>query len=74
MEPEIISNLITVAPVVSVLLWVILYFRAKEKEYKTEIKDLNSELRESGKENIIVMKDLNTTLKDLITEIKTRNV
>jgi hypothetical protein len=74
MEPEIISNLITVAPVVAVLLWVVLYFRSELKEKKEEIKTLNEELRETGKEFITVTKDLNATLKELITEIKTRNV
>lgn len=74
MEPEIISNLITVAPVVAVLLWVVLYFRKELKDKNEEIKILNGELRESSIENVVVMKDLNETLKDLIIEIKTRNV
>ena len=32
METEIISNLITVAPVVGVLVWIVLYFRAEKKD------------------------------------------
>ena len=70
MEPEIISNLISVAPVVAVLLWVVLYFRAKEKEYKEELKELNTHLRESQIENVGLMKDFVTAIKDLTSEIK----
>lgn len=69
-EVDIISHLITVAPVVGVLIYFIIYFRAKEKEYKEEIKELNAELRESGKAVIIATKDLNNTLEKLIAEIK----
>ena len=74
METEIINNLITVAPVVAVLLWAVIYFRTELKEKKAEIKLLNEELRESTKEVISMTNNLNNTLKDLITEIKLRNV
>jgi len=51
------------------LILVIVYFRKKENDYKTEIKELNSELRASEKEAITVMKDLNTTLERLIDKL-----
>ena len=68
---DIVGQLVTVAPVVAVLIWVILHFRAEQKEYKSEIKELNEQLREEARESITVMAALNTTLKELITEIKT---
>ncbi len=70
MDPEIISNLITVAPVVAVLLYFIIYFRAKEKEYKKEIQELNKYLRDSQIENVGLMKDFVSSIKDLTAEIK----
>jgi len=70
METEIISNLITVAPVVAVLLWVVVYFRGELKSKDERIKELQDELRASDKENIKVMNELNITLKELVIEIK----
>jgi len=69
-ETSIISHLITVAPVVAVLIWVVIFFRTEIKELKEERKELTAELRASEKEAITVTKDLNQTLKDLIIEIK----
>lgn len=51
------------------LVLVIWYFRKKEIEYKEEIKLLNSELRETERESITVMKDLNNTLEKLIEKL-----
>lgn len=51
------------------LVLVIWYFRKKEIEYKDEIKHLNSELRETERESITVMKDLNNTLEKLIDKL-----
>lgn len=70
-EIDIVGQLITVAPVVGVLFWVIFYFRGEIKEYKAEIKELNTTSKEDAVESITVIKDLNTTLKELIVEIKT---
>jgi len=69
-ELDIISHLITVAPVVAVLVWVVIYFRGELKIKNKRIDALNDELRASDKENITIMKDLSVTLKELVTEIK----
>lgn len=70
MEPETISNITSVAPVVGVLIYFILYFRAKEKEYKKEIKELNNHLKNTQVENLGLMKDFVNAIKDLTAEIK----
>jgi len=70
MQTEIIAQLITVSPVVAVLVWVVVYFRGEKKTLQERNDKLNDELRVSEKEAILVMKDLNSTLKDLVTEIK----
>lgn len=70
MQTEIIAQLITVSPVVAVLVWVVVYFRGEKKALQERNDKLNDELRVSEKEAILVMKDLNSTLKDLVTEIK----
>ena len=70
MEPEVISNITSVAPVVGVLIYFILYFRAKEKEYKKEIKELNNHLKNTQVENLGLMKDFVNAIKDLTAEIK----
>ena len=70
MQTEIIAQLITVSPVVAVLVWVVVYFRGEKKALQERNDKLNDELRVSEKEAILVMKDLNSTLRDLVTEIK----
>lgn len=70
MTPEIISNITSVAPVVGVLIYFILYFRSKEKEYKEEIKELNNHLKDTQVENLGLMKDFVNAIKDLTSEIK----
>ena len=72
METEIISNLITVAPVVGVLVWVVLNFRAEKKDLIEKNDSLQDELRASEREAITVIKDLNVTLQALIVELKTK--
>lgn len=72
METEIISNLITVAPVVGVLVWIVLYFRAEKKDLIDKNDSLQDELRASEREAITVIKDLNVTLQALIVELKTK--
>jgi len=67
---DIVSQLVTVAPVVAVLLWVVIYFRGELKEKNEEIRELNAELRASEKEAISMTKDLNNTLQLLIAQIK----
>lgn len=51
------------------LVLVIWYFRKKENEYKEEIQKLNAELRETERESITVIKDLNVTLEKLIEKL-----
>ena len=77
-EASLISDLIKVGPVVSVLLLVIKFMWSDRKELRTdnsakdvEIKELNKELRDSAVEQISLGKDINNTLKELITELKT---
>ena len=72
MEAEIISNLITVAPVVAVLLYFLIYFRGELKRKDKRIEILQDELRASDKENITVMNALNVTLNELVIVIKTK--
>lgn len=67
---DIISHLITVAPVVAVLIYFIMYFRGELKRKDKRIDSLNQELRTSEKESLVIMKDLNQTLKELVIEIK----
>lgn len=69
-ELDILSHLITVAPVVAVLLWVVIYFRGQVKKKEERIDTLNDELRASAKESITVMTALNQTLKELIAGLK----
>lgn len=71
-EIDILSHLITVAPVVGVLFWVVLHFKSEIKKKDARIDDLNDELRTSEKEAITVIKDLNQTLEKLIVEVKLR--
>lgn len=72
MEAEIISNLITVAPVVAVLLYFLIYFRGELRKKDKRIESLQDELRASDKENITVMNALNVTLNELVIVIKTK--
>ena len=72
METEIISNLVTVSPVIGVLIWVVLDFRKEKKYLIKENKTLQDELRASEKEAISVVSVLNITLKELVTEIKNK--
>lgn len=69
-EIDITSHLITVAPVVGVLIYFIYYFRAELKRKDKRNDALNDELRSTEKESLIVMKDLNQTLKELIIKIE----
>ena len=71
-ELDIVGHLITVAPVVAVLVWVVIHFRIQLKTKEERIDTLNDELRQSEKEAIVVMKDLNQTLKELIAGISKR--
>lgn len=75
-SPDIVAKLIEHGPVVTVLIWVIIYFKGKEKEHKADIEkkdakieELNIEIRESGKESISVVKDINVTLEKLIEKL-----
>lgn len=68
-EATLIADLIKVGPVVTVLLFVIRFLWVDRKELKLENKLLNEEIRECGKENIIVTKDLNTTLGKLVEKM-----
>jgi hypothetical protein len=68
-EIDILNQLITVAPVVAVLLWVVIHFKGELKKRDETIAELNTELRTSEKENITVMKDTNSTLQLLIAKL-----
>ena len=75
-ETNIISNLITVSPVVGVLIYFIIYFKKVIAEYKAEIliKDetiqrLNDQGRSEALEIMSMGKDINVTLEKLIEKI-----
>lgn len=68
-ETNIISYLITVAPVVGALILWIIHLKNENKHLQVENKSLQTELRTSEKEAISVTKDLNTTLEKLIASI-----
>lgn len=69
-EVNILGELLTLGPVVSLLVWIIYVLRKELKAEREKNAELNKELRESDREVITVMKDTNTTLEKLIVEIK----
>ena len=76
---DIMSQLVTVAPVVAVLIYFIYYFRGELKKKdkiilakEDEIKVLNDKIHDMGIESISVIKDLNPTLREYLHEIKKR--
>lgn len=75
-EANIISNLITVSPVVGVLIYFIMYFQKVIKGYKEELKTkdeliqrLNDERKETATEIVAFGRDINTTLEKLIERL-----
>ena len=75
-EANIISNLITVSPVVGVLIYFILYFQKVIKAYKIEIEKKEEEIKKLYEEKtaqvvevVTMAKDLNTTLEKLVDKI-----
>lgn len=68
---EILLKLATITPVVGVLIWVVLYFKAEIKTKNDEIKELNKLLREQQKETVLAiekMVQVVDSLKELIKE------
>ena len=75
-EASIISNLITVSPVVGVLIYFILYFQKVIKAYKIEIEKKEEEIKKLYEEKtaqvvevVTMAKDMNTTLEKLVDKI-----
>lgn len=70
MESEIITKLIEHGPIVMVLAWVIWRDSKKIQAMETEIRELNAYIRDSEKESISYIKDLNKTLENLTDKIQ----
>lgn len=75
-EANIISNLITVSPVVGVLIYFIMYFQKVIKGYKEELKEkdeliqrLNDERKDTATEIVAFGRDINSTLEKLIERL-----
>ena len=67
---NILVDLIQLAPVVGVLVWVILFFRSELKDKSEEIKMLNDKLRENQLETINSVNRCTQVLGDLTLLIK----
>ncbi len=68
---KILFELAKIAPVVGVLIWVTIYFKAELKTKNEEIKELNNYIRENDKNTLITMGKLIDAidgLKELIKE------
>lgn len=70
-EVNILGELLTLGPVVTILVWIIYRQQTDIKALRKELKRLNEELREVDRSTLTVTKDLNQTLKELIASIKT---
>lgn len=70
MESEIITKLIEHGPIVMVLAWVIWRDSKKIQAMETEIRELNAYIRDSEKESISYIKDLNKKLENLTDKIQ----
>ena len=73
---DIVSHLVTVAPVVAVLIYFIMYFQKAIKQYKEDIKDkeaiiqkLNDDKVEKSEEIVGLGKDMVSTIDRLIEKL-----
>jgi len=73
---DIVSHLVTVAPVVAVLIYFIMYFQKTIKQYKEELKEkeaiiqrLNDDKVEKSEEIIGLGKDMVSTIDRLIEKL-----
>ena len=55
---DILTEIAKIAPVVGLLVAGILYFIKNEKAYKSEIKELNTVIRNNEKDNLIMINKL----------------
>jgi len=73
---DIVSHLVTVAPVVAVLIYFIMYFQKAIKQYKEELKEkeaiiqkLNDDKVEKSEEIVGLGKDMVSTIDRLIEKL-----
>lgn len=67
---EIFVEIAKQSPLTGALIWVIVYFKARLKEEREEIRELNMIIRDQQKENIEAMNEVNSVIKELTTVIK----
>ena len=70
METEILSNLITVAPVVGVLIWVILEYRKREKKAEKVLLAKDTEMKEKSIAHSVAMKEKDDKIQLLNDQIR----